>query len=111
VILQLADDAEFPRLVFAYELDDGYGIAPRGFRTDVSLELRDGVAYPVAFYEPVALCEELQSRVKWGFGRFVAEPGLVVVPEISVANMRAAVSELIDIGYFAHLKPAAETAG
>lgn len=108
LIIRIQDDVEFPRLVFVDELDEGYGIAPRGYRTDVTLELREGIAFPVAFYDAAALCEELEAREKWGIGRFVAEPGLVVVPEITASSMKASVSELIDIGYFEHLRPVAE---
>lgn len=110
MIISLKDEGGFPRLVFQHELDDGYGIAPRGFRTDVTVEISHEVAFPVAFYEAISLCEELQARTKWGFGCFVAEPGLVVIPEISVASMKATVLELISIGYFQHLRPVANSA-
>lgn len=110
MIIPLRDEGDFPRLVSDHELDDGYGIAPRGYRTDITVEIRQGVAFPIAFYEAAALCEELQARAKWGFGGFVAEPGLVVIPEISVASMKAAALELISIEYFQHLKPVAECA-
>jgi hypothetical protein len=104
MIIPLRDDAEYPRLVFAHHVDDR-DIAPHGYRGDVVVELADGEAFPVYFYEPDAVREELDGRIGAGFGRFVAEPGLVVIPEITLAGMKSSVLELIEVGYFAHLKP------
>ena len=106
----LCDGAEYPRLVFIHELDNGYGIAPQGYRSDVTLELQKGVAFPVAFYEAAAVCEELQARSKHGFGAFVAEPGLVIVPKITAENMKTVAKELVETGYFKQLLPMQEEA-
>jgi hypothetical protein len=54
----------------------------------------------VYFYEPDAIREELDGRIRSGFGQFVAEPGLVVIPEITLSS----VLELIEVGYFTHLR-------
>ncbi len=105
MIIPICDHAEFPRLVFSHELDNGYGIAPHGYRSDVTFELCKGVGFPVAFYEATAICEELQAREKHGLGAFVAEPGLLVVPTISIESMKIVVKELVEIGYFTHLLP------
>ena len=104
MIIPLSDDADCPRLVFAHDVDDR-DMAPHGYRGDVVVELADGEAFPVYFYEPDAVREELDGRIRSGFGRFVAEPGLVVIPEITLPIMKAAVLELIEVGYFTHLKP------
>jgi hypothetical protein len=104
MIVPLRDGADYPRLVFAYDLDE-HDLAPQGHRGDVVVQFANGEAFPVYFYESTTVCEELEDRKKWGFGCFVAPPGLVVIPEISVPNMKSAVSELIEIGYFDHLRP------
>jgi hypothetical protein len=104
MIIPLRDDTEYPRLVFAHDVDDR-DMAPHGYRGDVVVELADGEAFPVYFYEPDAVREELESRSRSGFGRFVAEPGLVVLPEITRANMKSSVLELLEVGYFNHLRP------
>ncbi len=104
MIIPLRDDAEYPRLAFAHDVDDR-DMAPHGYRGDAVVELADGDAFPVYFYEPDAVREELEARSKSGFGPFVAEPGLVIVPEITVANMKSSVLELIEVGYFSHLRP------
>lgn len=109
MIFPIKVDADFPRLVFAHDVDDR-DIAPRGYRGDATVEFASGEVFPLYFYEPTAVREELDGRTKWEFGRFVAEPGLVIIPEISVANMKSVVAQLIDIGYFAHYKPITESA-
>ena len=110
MIIPLRDDAEYPRLVFAHEVDDR-DLAPHGYRGDVVVELADGEAFPIYFYEPDAVREELDGRIKSGFGQFVAEPGLVVIPEITLASMKSSVLELIEVGYFTHLRPVCAKAG
>ena len=102
MIIPLRDNADYPRLVFAHDVD--YDIAPFGYRGDVVVEIADGEAFPVYFYEPDAIREELDGRIKSGFGQFVAEPGLVVIPEITLAGMKSSVLELVEIGYFDHLR-------
>jgi hypothetical protein len=110
MIIPLRDGAEYPRFVFAHEVD-GRDLVPHGYRGDVVVELADGEAFPVYFYEPDAVREELDARIRSGFGRFVAEPGLVVIPEITLAGMKSSVLELIGAGYFTHLRPVCAKAG
>jgi hypothetical protein len=104
MIIPLRDDANYPRLVFAHDVNDR-DLAPHGYRGDVVVELDDGEAFPVYFYEPEAVREELDSRRRSGFGQLVAEPGLVIIPEITLPSMKSAVLELIEVGYFTHLRP------
>ena len=103
MILSLHDDLDYPRLVFANDLIEP--IAPHGYRGDVVLEHADSTTYPIYFYEAHAVAEELASRAKWKLGHFVAEPGMVILPEITEAVMKATVLELIEIGFFNHLRP------
>lgn len=104
MIIPLRDDADYPRLVFAHDVDER-DMAPHGYRGDVIVEFAEGESFPVYFYEPDAIREELDGRNRSGFGRFVAEPGLVIIPEICVAAMKSSVLELIEVGYFTHLRP------
>src|SRR5947209_2690454 len=104
MIIPLRNDADYPRLVFDHDVDE-LDMAPHGYRGDVIVEFADGKSFPVYFYEPDAIREELDGRSKSGFGRYVAEPGLVVIPEICVAGMKASVLELIEVGYLTHLRP------
>ena len=104
MIIPLRANADYPRLVFAHEADER-DLAPHGYRGDVVVELADGESFPVYFYDPDAIREELDGRARSGFGQFVAEPGLVVIPELTVAGMKSSVLELIEVGYFTHLRP------
>ena len=104
MIIPLRDDADYPRLVFVHDVDER-DMAPHGYRGDVHLQLVDGQSYPVYFYEPDAIREELEARRRSGFGQFMAEPGLVVIPDITLTAMKSSVSELIEVGYFTHLRP------
>ncbi len=104
MIIQLRDDADYPRLVFAHDVADT-DMAPHGYRGDVVVELGDGGVFPVYFYEPDAIREELDARTRSGFGQFIAEPGLVVIPEITLDRMKSSILELIEVGYFTHLAP------
>lgn len=109
MIVSLQTDAPYPRLVFTYDVDEG-DEAPQGYRGDVVVEVSAGQTFPVYFFEPEAVREIIESNIKWGFGRYLAEPGMVVVPEITLANMKSAVLTLIGTGYFNHLRPVAASA-
>jgi len=104
MIIPLRDDADYPRLVVAHDVDER-DVAPHGYRGDVVVKFADGESFLVYFYEPDAIREELDGRSRSGFGRYVAEPGLVVIPEICVTGMKSSVLELIEVGYFTHLRP------
>jgi hypothetical protein len=104
MIIPLRDGADYPRLVFSHDVDDR-DMAPHGYRGDVIVEFADGESFPVYFYEPDAIQEELAGRKRSEFSQFVAEPGLVVLPEINLAGMKSSVLELIEVGYFTHLRP------
>lgn len=76
----------------------------KGYLQGVRVELPDGSVYPLYAYDPVRLAEDLESDVKWGRGA-VAEPGLVVVPEVTRATIVKVAEQLARAGYFGHLKP------
>jgi hypothetical protein len=97
---------EFPRLLFEYGFDEreAYEANARGFRGHVTVEFETGERFPLSFYDPVALQQEVQNGMKWGYV-CVAEPGMVVLPEITIANMCAAVARLVTEGYFNYFRP------
>lgn len=107
MIIHLQDTAEYPRLVFEHDVDEN-DLAPQGFRGDIRIEFPNGDSFPVYFYEPQAVQEELTARAKWGFGHFVSEPGLVIIPEITLSNIKTVVAELIEIGHFTHFRCSAK---
>lgn len=78
----------------------------KGWLQGVEVELGDGSRYPVLFYDPVRLAQDLEEEAKWD-RPFVAEPGMVVVPAVTRAAISQAAERLAASGYFLHLRPIA----
>ncbi len=96
----MADDF-VPRLVFKYPFDAmaAHDAEARGYLGYAAVELGDGRRYPVVFYDPVRLQQDLE--VETGEGRaFIAEPGMIVVPEVTLFRMQEAVLRLSQVGFF-----------
>ena len=106
MIIPLNEDQPFPRLSFEYGFDDreAYEAELRGWRSHVTVEFENGDNFPVFFYDPVALTQELQRGEQWEIP-CVAEPGMIVVPSITLENMKAAVARLVGEGFFTHFQP------
>ena len=88
----------YRRLVF----EDGYDEEDdraRGYRTRVWAEMDDGAQYGLSFFDPVRLSQELQCAQQSGM-RYFTEPGLIIVPEVTLANMEAAAKALAEEGFF-----------
>jgi hypothetical protein len=97
--------AHFPRLVFKYPFDEAaaYDAEARGYLAYAAVELSDGTRYPVVFCDPVRLQQDLE--VEAGEGRaFIAEPGMIMVPEVTLARMKGAIERLFQSGFFDSLK-------
>jgi hypothetical protein len=75
----------------------------KGWLQGVRVELADGGRYPVHFYDPVRLAQDLAEEAKWG-GTCVAEPGLIVVSAVTRDGIRKAVDQLLLTDYFTHLR-------
>ncbi len=62
--------AHFPRLVFKYPFDEAaaYDAEARGYLAYSSVELSNGTRYPVVFYDPVRLQQDLEVEVVEGEG-------------------------------------------
>src|SRR5262245_12049537 len=99
-----------PVLHFRESLDayEWHEISRKGWYTGVVAELPGGKLYPLTFYDPVRLVQELEGEVERGRPCF-GEPALVVVPEITEAALRASVEHLFLLGWFARLAPSAAT--
>jgi hypothetical protein len=99
-------EPQLARIVFQFPFDDRAAAeaAARGFLSNVVVELTSGVRYPVVFYDPVRLSQDLEDDASRGLP-FMAEPGLIIVPEVKLEIITTAVRELAKRGYFGHLKP------
>jgi len=98
-----------PRLVFEGSFDqrEAAECQARGYRSHVSAELADGERFPLVFYDPVRLTQDLESEVESG-SPCLAEPGLIVLEEVTREKMQAAVNRLAEEGYFDALRPEKE---
>jgi len=93
------------RLHFEDCYDDGFGerdafeALSRGYRSHVWAELDDGSRYQLTYYDVTRLAQTLEGEA--GAGRpYFAEPGLIIVPEVTLANMEAAARALAAEGFF-----------
>ena len=84
----------------------------KGYCNAVTVELENGDRYPLFFYEPGRLKQDLQSEINGmaqGWGRpCIAEVGMIVIPSVTEANIRSAVQSLYEDGWFSSLKPLRE---
>jgi len=95
-----------PRLSFPRGFDEriAYEAEQKGYWGQVSVHLPSGIQYSVTFYDPVTLSQNLKI-VEEGGGVCIGEPGLIVVPSVTLKFMQEAVSELLQEGFFEHLVP------
>jgi hypothetical protein len=76
----------------------------RGYLSDVVVQFGNGIRYKVFFYDPVRMRQDLEEYTKLGRA-YLAEPNLILLPEVSTDNIIKAVHGLWKDGYFQHLKP------
>lgn len=102
----VTDTADFPRLHFEYGFDEreAFEAHSRGFRSHVTVEFENGDRFPVFFYDPITLAQDVEREASRGIP-CVAEPGMIVIPEITLENMRSAVARVIAEGFFDHVRP------
>lgn len=100
-----------PRLIFEGEFDEREAAESRdrGYRSHVWAELPNGDRFAVVFYDAARLQQDLQEEADTG-NPFLAEPGLIVLPEVTRENMERAICRLAEEGYFESLRPASEPA-
>lgn len=83
---------------------DAFNAVGAGYCAAV-VEWNDGSRHPVLFYDPMRIEQNLQEEAKQGTP-FIAEPSMIVLPEVSLDNMKAAVAALDSQGFFSHLAKA-----
>jgi len=104
----MSDTNDYPRLIFPdwYDERAEYETSLKGWFSHAVVQLADGMCFPVSFIDPVRLQQDMEEYVKLGTPYF-AEPGLIILPEVTVEFMRNSVKDLWKRGYFCHLKPLA----
>ena len=71
----------------------------KGFLTGSVLELPDGRRFPVTFFDPIRLAQDLEQAGQHGVS-VVAEPGLLVVPEVTSDAIKVVLDELTRQRFF-----------
>ena len=101
-----------PRIIFpeGFEDRDAEEMPLRGCLSNALVELENGERYAVDFIEPVRLTQELSSYIKAKIPCY-AEPGLIVVPEVTLSGIQEAVNYLHDRDFFTQFKPVNQKGG
>ena len=76
----------------------------KGYLSDVEIGMADGRRFLVNLIDPIRLAQELEGESANGRPYF-AEPGLIVVPEVTKGGITTAILSLWREGYFESLKP------
>lgn len=71
---------------------------------DTYVVTQDGVRYALSFYDPVRLKQDLDSYVELG-EPCLAEPALILLPELTVPAIQQAVQFLWKQNFFSRLQP------
>jgi hypothetical protein len=102
----MATDANSFTIHFPEGFDDRaeWEAESRGWLQGVTIELADGARYPALFYDPVRLSQDLDAEASLG-RPYLAEPGMIVLPQVTRAAMTEAVRQLVESGFFNHLRP------
>ena len=100
-------EKSYPRIVFPDGFDERaeYEMPLRGCLINAFVELEDGTRYAVELVDPVRLAQDLEENLKHDIPCY-AEPGLIVLPTVTVAAIDNAVRFLHRQGFFKQLKPA-----
>jgi len=95
-----------PLLTFTEEFNEilAHEVEQKGWCGIGIVELPSGDRINVFFYDPVRLAQDLASDTQSG-DAFIAEPGLIIVPKVTLAYMEGAVKKLFEKGYFKNLLP------
>jgi hypothetical protein len=95
-----------PRLIFEYSFDERTQeeARARGYLSHVQVQLDNGNIYSIVFYDAVRLKQDLEEEVKLGLA-FIAEPGMIVLEDITFECMQAAVDRLDQEKFFESFIP------
>jgi hypothetical protein len=92
------------KLVFAQGFSEQiiFEAQSRGYLSHVMAELDGNRFFAIFFYDPIRLQQDLHESAKHD-RPFIADPGMIVLPELTLDAMQSAVQRLCQEGYFDHL--------
>jgi hypothetical protein len=90
-----------PKLKFTYEFGEreAYEAESRGFLAYAVVEMPSGAVIPVVFWDVVRLQQDLEEEIASG-KPFIAQPGMIVLESVTLAQMERAVQALFAEGFF-----------
>lgn len=93
-----------PRVIFPERFDERATFeTPLKGWLSAQVESEDGCRYAVYFSDPIRLQQDLAEAIESGRPCF-AEPGLIILSEVTVKAIQNAVQFLWEQGFFAYLK-------
>jgi len=95
-----------PTLLFPYGFNerDAFEIEQKGYYDHAIIQLPSGARVRVCFYDPVRLSQDLEAAQESG-EVCIAQPGMIVIPNVTREYMERAVKQLYEEGYFNTLTP------
>jgi hypothetical protein len=96
------------RLIFPdwYDERAEWEVVEKGWFSDAVVDV-DGARYAITFYDPVRLRQNLEEEARG----WLAEVGLIVLPELTRPAMVNAVAQIVDDGFFRTQLPIPADAG
>ena len=93
------------KLVFVNGFSDRDAVEARdrGYLSHVLVQL-DERLYPICFYDSIRLQQDMEQSALHGRA-FVADPGMIVLSDITMDAMQEAVQRLCDEGFFKNFIP------
>ncbi len=80
----------------------------KGWLQGVRVKLANGAVFPLFFFDPVRLAQDLEMATKLG-EPYIAEHGLIVIPEVTRSAILTAVGKLVEAKFFESPNSSAET--
>ncbi len=90
---------------FTFRFPEGFDddaeaeMTSKGYLIGSVLELSDGRRFPVTFFDPIRLAQDLELAGQHGVP-VVAEPGLLVIPEVTRDAITVVLDELVRQRFF-----------
>jgi hypothetical protein len=98
-------EMDAPKLLFpSYSERDLIEAEMKGHCGPLVVCLPSTKQFEVNFYDPATLAQNLEVGQKSG-EVCIGEPGLIIIPSVTVHYMQEAVNQLYREGYFDHLSP------
>src|SRR5260221_1330223 len=91
----MSEKSFVPKIIFPDSFDERAKaeMPLRGCLSHVMVELEDGTRYPVDFIDPTRLAQEVGDNIRLNIPCY-AEPGLIVLPEVTLESIEEAVGYL-----------------